>query len=388
MLTESMDGPTDTQMTLHETLEACGRLIPPALRHSTQLCARIAASLSWMERSEQVLADIEELRDACVKRSRSEGDTMVYLPVIVIHILGLQELYCGAYYERKPDEDSYLTQMGSVIHAWKGLLEAHSKRIEDDSPQAKYAEAKLSAQRSIGQNYLPGLLDDFPELHAFTREQGAQGVKEYLEREVHLRSEDTEYEADLRKVGGFLDAIQMIAGDGKDPAKVANPPARVLHALEGDKTRQDALHKLRWGQTEPRRTADPESGSDIETFSVRIDALSSSQKLDAQHWMHLGDSKMTEAGANIGLDLRRAMSEAELSGDQIRLLEAQLDGLKVQESGAPEILGWTPKKLASVRRSLEPGRPAGKRLREKLATYAPPRYFKLPENKNNSKNLS
>ena len=58
-----------------------------------------------------------------------------------------------------------------------------------------------------------------------------------------------------------------------------------------------------------------------------------------------------------------------VQGEQRKVLEARLEGVNLQGTEAPDYLGWDPEYLDSVRRSLEPDRPDGRRLRRYFQAY-------------------
>jgi len=237
----------------------------------------------------------------------------------------LQRLYWGSHYEPKPTEDSYRENIGRVASGFKALARAVQHRREEHSPQLKYDEVRVSAQRAIGERRGPHLLEDVPELVEFVKKGCSSHVHEYTERDV------------LLKVDEFFDAIHMIAHDSATAAEIQNPPARVRIALAREKLRQKRL--------ELRRTAEQPS----EEILV--------------------DTRNAEGDAIVSVDLENALAGLGLTPDQQELIRAQMNGLGLQESGAAEILGWNPKRLESVRRSLGADRATGKRIREHLAVY-------------------
>lgn len=313
-------------MTAEEVTAACQRLLAPMMPHLRPLCKKISLSLPWEERAQQIIAETDEYTLLCRERACSLEDARFRRFVITMHIAGLRELYDGSYYEPKPSEDSYREHLGRVASSFKALLNTVRERSEANSPQSKYAEAQLSARRLLGG---PDFLEDFPKLTGFVNERSSSQLYDYTQQEVLLDVDD------------YFDAMHMIARDGANAAEIPNPPARVLTALNRKKLRQEILDRERMAEL-PKMLKNP---TDL------------------------------EATATVNIDFENAITGLGLSADQQRLLLAQMNGLKPQESGAGEYLGWDRKKLDSVRRSLAPDRAAGKRLRAKLADYAPPETF-------------
>jgi hypothetical protein len=316
-------------MTPEEIAAACEHLLMPIMHWIRTLCEKIASSLSWEERAEQIITETNEWTQVCRERARSLEDARLQRFVITMHIAGLRELYHGGYYELRPAEDSYREHLGRVARAFKALLQAVGERSEDDSPQSKYAEARLSARRVLGEQKGPDLLEGFDTLTDFVKERSNTQVYEYTASEVHLNVDD------------FFEAIHMIARDKAEAAEIPNPPARVRTAITRKRRRQKWLER--------KRTVElPEAET-------------------------LKDEPDLEKDAIVKTDFERAIGGLGLSFEQGRLLEAEMNGLKLQESGAAEYLGWDRKRFEKVRRSLQADRAAGKRLRARLADYAPAR---------------
>jgi hypothetical protein len=264
---------------------------------------------------------------------------------VILNVEHLRELCAGSYYEQKPSERVYHEQMRRIELACQALLLARVKREQDRSPQVKYGEAKLCARRASSENHDPGL-DGFQKIVGLLKEACSSRLYEYMDKEVRLKPDK------------FLDMVHMLTHDQKSASEVANPPARVIVALKRAKKREAKLDMERcWMLAEPEQ---------LNTF------------------------KDAETSATVKVDLERGLADLGLSSDQVRLIEAKLDGLGLQESGAPDYLGWNPTKLKSVRRSLEPDRPTGKRLRERFAAYVPQRRLQRFEDKQkqNSGDLS
>jgi hypothetical protein len=71
------------------------------------------------------------------------------------------------------------------------------------------------------------------------------------------------------------------------------------------------------------------------------------------------------------IDWERAKRDLALPPDESQAVEARRDGLSLQAAAAPAELGWDKSRLRAVRRSLEPDRPWGRRLRNRLRAYLP-----------------
>jgi len=69
------------------------------------------------------------------------------------------------------------------------------------------------------------------------------------------------------------------------------------------------------------------------------------------------------------IDWERGKDTLELSADQSRAVEAKMDGLDLQAAEARDELGGNAKRVAAVRRSLEPDRRLGRQLRRYFAAY-------------------
>jgi hypothetical protein len=71
------------------------------------------------------------------------------------------------------------------------------------------------------------------------------------------------------------------------------------------------------------------------------------------------------AVAEVDWDRGRRLATSE----QQKALQAVFEGVDLQGAEAPEYLGWNPEYLDSIRRSLEPDRPHGRRLRRYFQAY-------------------
>jgi hypothetical protein len=135
----------------------------------------------------------------------------------------------------------------------------------------------------------------------------------------------------------------MLAHDEADPATVENPPARIRCTLSRQERRQKRMDPLRW---HPLTEADVEGLADRENFEPQV---------------------------IVQLDLERGQRDLQLPPDQCRAVEARFDGTNLQASETPEAFGWNAAHTECVRRSLEPDRRWGRRLRRRFGAYAPTR---------------
>jgi hypothetical protein len=200
------------------------------------------------------------------------------------------------------------------------------ERERDSSPQTKYGEAKLQARQALRENHNPEL-DDFPKLRKLVTEAHSERVAGYLNTDVGL--------PDLQ----FLDGVEVLAHDRAIPAEVRNPPARLHSALSRRERRQQQNDRQRW----------------MPATDEQLSELSDSQKVESEV---ISDR-----------DITRGLKQIGLPPDQTRAVFAKRQGLDLQSTEAPKILGWRPERLESVRRSLEPDRKWGKALREHFAAY-------------------
>jgi hypothetical protein len=76
-----------------------------------------------------------------------------------------------------------------------------------------------------------------------------------------------------------------------------------------------------------------------------------------------------ESSVIASVDWERGREKLELTTDQQRAVEARRDGISLRGADAPKYFGWTPKHLDSIRRSLEPNRHPGDRLRAFFEGY-------------------
>jgi len=132
----------------------------------------------------------------------------------------------------------------------------------------------------------------------------------------------------------------MLAHDGADPASVSNPPARIRTALSRQKRRQLSLDRERW----------------MPATAEQVNSLACSQNLESR--------------IVVEVDWDRAKRDLRLPPDQVRAVEARIDGCNLQASGGPGDLDWDSARVEKVRRSLEPDRRWGRSLRQRLSAYA------------------
>jgi hypothetical protein len=170
-------------------------------------------------------------------------------------------------------------------------------------------------------------LDGFGELVEIAREISSWEVAEYVKEEVGLRYDD------------FLDAVQMMARDGCNPVEVATPSARVRRALIRQRHRTDQCERERY------------------------------MPLTAEQADGLAQQGRVEAEVIAKIDWERGKATLQLPADQSRAVEAKIDGLDLQAAAARDELGWEEARVAAVRRSLEPDRRMGRKLRRHFAAY-------------------
>jgi hypothetical protein len=197
-----------------------------------------------------------------------------------------------------------------------------------NSPQAKYAEARLSSRRALMEKH-DRLLDGFPTLVAVLRRVCSHEAWAYLVEDVRLTVEE------------FLDALHILAHDRTAAAMVANPPARVRWALARRQRRQQSMYRQRWMPTEPEQS----------------DALQ--------------DPENVESSVIARVDWEHGRRDLHLPPDQTQAVEARMAGLKLQSAEAAHDLCWDPSRLEAVRRSLEPNRRWGQKLRRRFSAYNP-----------------
>jgi hypothetical protein len=273
---------------------------------------------SWKESAELVTADILAVAKACTDRQ---------LPIIEIKAFGVAFSIASATLLESMDRPQK-EELLSLKAAMQTLSQALGQRGAEESAQSKYAEARVSACRSLCQNHDPAL-DRFPTLAKLAQKTCSEEATGYLLAEVRLGPDQ------------FLDMLEMLASDRADSATVANPPARIRAALTREVARQEMLHRKRWEQATP-------------------------EQMD-----HLQGSRDLESTVIADVDWQHAQRDLALPPDESRAIEARMDGLNLQAADAPDELGWDATRLGTVRRSIAGDRPWGRRLRKRLIIYGP-----------------
>jgi hypothetical protein len=274
------------------------------------------AARNWAEVAEEIIRSVCDLTAVCTARKLPTVEVMQIWIALLPAIQALVELRTGPCTEQ-------MRRLGASMTAF---AEAWRQRGTDQSPQGKYAEAGLNARRALGENH-NRVLDDFPGLVEVCRTVCSQEAAQYVRDEAHLPDDE------------YLDALGMMAHDGANPAEVANPPARVRYALERAQQQQAILDRERWMPP----TAGQTSG--------------------------LQDSHDIESSAIARIDWERGKRDLGLPGDQTRAVEARIEGLSLQSSEARDFLAWEADRVEAVRRSLEPDRNWGKKLRRRFSAY-------------------
>lgn len=311
----------------------------------------LAEKYSLAELFDQTVTQIDAVRYACTQRTHAIAFLEGYMRVCLQNIETIHELDSGGYYPRLSD-DSFNEHMGHVERAWRLLENAMEQRRNDESPQSKYAEAKLSARRALEINHDPGL-DEFPELLATVRKKSSHQVSDYSINELRFGHDK------------FLDVIKMLAHDKADPAEVPNPPARIRFSLRRKESRDDTRWRKRFGQS-PEQPKKEAANGFFEAPPMDLAYRVTDTKRNAV--------RSVESSEIAKIDLRCGIAGLNLPPDQARVVEAMLNGLDLQSSNAAESLGWNRARLSRVRRSLEPGRKWGdaiRGLRDRFAAYRP-----------------
>jgi hypothetical protein len=281
-----------------------------------EMCARIAA-YGWAEAAEAVIADVDTLTKACATGEWPTIEIKLLWLGMWMSIKALLQLWDRC-------EVAPLRRLQASIEAFNAACQT---RGGDQSPQGKYREALVNSRHAWGKNQnsaLQGLL----ELVETAKKIASHEVADYVIGEVGLQAEQ------------YLDAVRMMACDGCNPAEVVNPPARVRTALEHRRVRVEQTERKRW------RPFDEEEGR-----------------------LGLEEPEELESRVISEIDWDRGKAASGLSEDEIRAVEARMSGLKLQASGAGEDLGLEEGRLRSIRRSLEPDRSSGRKLRQYFAAY-------------------
>lgn len=223
------------------------------------------------------------------------------------------------------DDWYHTAEMRQLQAAIQGFAKALHGR-DQTSAQARYAEARLSSRRALMVGHNP-VLDGCKELVETLRKVCSGEVAAYMTEDIRLDHEQ------------FLDLLHMLAYDRADPATVPNPPARILAALSREQRRKERLNRERW----------------MPPTQAQAD----------------GQIDEVETGTLADVDWDRAKRELGLPPDQTRAVEARMEGSSLQASDGAD-LGWDASRVERIRRSLEPDRRWGRKLRRRLSAYAPP----------------
>jgi hypothetical protein len=307
-------------------------------RRFDSICNHVAAR-NWVEVADEIIKSIDRLTVACAARQ---------LPTVEVkHIWMALWPAILALAVARPGHGS--EHMRTLLASMRAFNEAYRRRDADQRAQAKYAEAGLNARRALSRNHNPAL-DGFPELVEASREVCSRETAQYLLGDVCLSYDD------------YLDALSMIARDRANPEDVPNPPARVRAALAR--------------------------------------ARRAKSRVDRTHWMPLTEDQASHLQASVDLessvctdiDWERGKRDLGLPEDQTLAVEARLEGISLQSSEELDSLGWSAQRQEAVRRSLEPDRQWGTKLRRRFLAYSPvkarPRKQPKTSLKNPSKNLS
>lgn len=274
----------------------------------------VIAARPWAEAAREIISQVDALTQACAARELPTIDIKLLSKALLIAIRPLVEMRSGA----------QRTEMSRLVASMQALAEACQQRGGDRSPQAKYSEAQLNSRRSLSE-HPNSVLDGFRELVDIAREISSHEVAEYVTEDVGLSYDQ------------YLDAVRMMAHDRCNPAEVANPPARVRTALTRKQHRADQCERQRYMPLTEEQENGLEPPAQVEAELIA--------KID---W---------ESG------------KATLPADQCRAVEAKMDGLDLQAVEARDELGWEAARVAAVRRSLEPDRRLGRKLRQRFAAY-------------------
>jgi hypothetical protein len=269
-----------------------------------------------VEDAEEISSQVDILARACAGRELTTIDVKLLWKAFWPAVCALARLW------------SLLpgTQKQLLLASVTGLSEACQQRGADRSLQGRYAEARLNSRRSFGQKCNP-LLDEHSELVKIVKQHSSRDVAEYALVDVGLTIDD------------YLDAMEMIAHDGRNPLEVPNPPARVCTALARERHRRRMTERMR---------------------SLPLPAE------DAQESMN---PNRLDAEVAVRIDLERAKLAVNLTEDQDKVLEAKIEGLSLQSREASKELGMESACLEAIRRSLEPNRRLGQKLGQQLRAY-------------------
>jgi hypothetical protein len=291
-------------------------LIQNAAAEGLDHMGAIIAARPWPEAAEEIISQVDALTLACTARDLATIEIKLFWKALWIAICALVKMR----------REVQVTEMCRLVASMQALAAACQQRGGDRSPQARYSEALLNSRRSLSEHH-NSVLDGFQELVEIARTISSHEVAEYVTGEVGLRYDD------------YLDAVQMMARDRCNPAEVANPPARVRLALIRKQHRKEQWERQRYMAF----TEEQESGL-MQPAQIEDEAIAK-------------------------IDWERGKATLELPEDQTRAVEAKMDGLDLQASEARDELGWDAARVAAVRRSLEPDRRLGWKLRRHFAAY-------------------
>jgi hypothetical protein len=270
------------------------------------------------EYAAQLISILEALTAACAAREYPSNVVDVFWRAYSIPFAVLQEL---AREGHGPEMDRL-----QVIIA--GFVDVCRRRRDARTPQEKYWEGQVDARWLSGE-LQKSILSQYPLLVEISRKESSHELAEYVLNEVRLHVDD------------YLDAIEMMACDGRNPLEVPNPPARVRTALRREQSRTKARERARYAPLTDEQTDDFEDPEALE------------------------DRLIFER------DLEKAKRTLDLDQDAIRALEAKMDGLNLQGAEASAELNLDPSRLKAARRSLAADRSLARKLRRYLDAYKP-----------------
>jgi hypothetical protein len=277
----------------------------------------------WKESAEQLISDILSVTTACTARQLPIIEIQEFCLSLRISIRVLLELL---ELKDRPQGEVLMRLMAAMLDLDLALRD----RAMDHSVNGQYAEARVSSRRAMSENHDP-VLDRFPELVELSVEVCSHEVAAYMVNEVQLPNDM------------LLDVLGMLARDRAEPDKVSNPPARIRVALSRKRQRRQRLERERWTQLTRAQINGLEDLNNVESMTIAT------------------------------VDWERGKNALELPPDQTRAVEARIHGFDLQAPDARTYLGWDAAHLGNVRRSLEPDRRWGKRLRKRFSAYDPAR---------------
>jgi hypothetical protein len=302
-----------------------GRLFYPskALAHrvvraeSVEQMRPLALEAGAGEYAAQLIPILEALTEACTAREYPSNVVDVFWRAYSIPLAVLQELREG----HGPELDRLQVTIA-------GFVDARRRRRDARTPQEKYWEAQVDARWLSGE-LQKSILSQYPPLAEISKKESSHEVADYVLKEVRLHVDD------------YMDAMQMMARDGRHPLEVANPPARLRTALWREQSRTKARERARYAPLTDEQTDDFEDPDALE------------DRLISEH------------------DWETAKRNLNLAQDAIRALEAKMDGLNPQSAEASAELNLGKSRLKAARRSLAADRPLGGKLRRHFAAYKP-----------------